>query len=200
MTRRPNLEAREKILEAALHLFHERGYRGTSMDDVARAAGVKKPNLFHYYPSKDELAAAVLVCATERQKALIEQRLPLDACPFDAIDAMFSEAKDRMSESACCRGCLIGNLAQEVSDLNPRLRAQISSHFQFWTGRIAEVFRRSQGRGKLKRALDPERTARSILALFEGATLIAKAHKDVGALEDARRTAEEYLRSMQGKG
>ena len=55
-----NVGARQRILEAARKLFHERGLRGVSMEDVAGAAGIKKANLFHYYPTKESLELAVL--------------------------------------------------------------------------------------------------------------------------------------------
>jgi TetR/AcrR family transcriptional regulator len=60
MARKPNTEARRRILEAARELFLERGLRGVSMEEVAGAAGIKKANLFHYYPRKESLELAVL--------------------------------------------------------------------------------------------------------------------------------------------
>ena len=60
MTARPNPARRERILHEAEQLFFARGLKGVSMDEVAAAAGVKKANLFHYYPSKEALEVAVL--------------------------------------------------------------------------------------------------------------------------------------------
>jgi AcrR family transcriptional regulator len=59
--RRRDRAAREReILEAAETVFGERGYQGTSMDDVAARAGVSKPLVYQYYGSKDGLFAACL--------------------------------------------------------------------------------------------------------------------------------------------
>jgi TetR/AcrR family transcriptional regulator len=57
--RRPT-DTRERALRAAQALFAERGYRDTSLRDIARRIGVKAPSLLHHFPSKQQLYLAVL--------------------------------------------------------------------------------------------------------------------------------------------
>ena len=52
-------ERRREILDAAVRLISERGYNGTSVQDVADAVGVTKQGVLRYFPSKDNLLAAV---------------------------------------------------------------------------------------------------------------------------------------------
>lgn len=54
------LARREQLLRTALLLFSEKGYRGTSVRDIARAAGVNEGLLYHYFASKGDLFRAVL--------------------------------------------------------------------------------------------------------------------------------------------
>ncbi len=51
---------REALLETALNLFSERGYRSTSVRDVTRAAGVTEAVLYHYFANKADLLTSVL--------------------------------------------------------------------------------------------------------------------------------------------
>ena len=51
---------REQLLEVALEVFARAGYHGTSMNDVAEAAGVTKPVLYQHFESKRELYQALL--------------------------------------------------------------------------------------------------------------------------------------------
>jgi len=51
---------RELLLETALQLFSERGYRKTSVRDITRAAGVTEAVLYHYFANKAELLTSVL--------------------------------------------------------------------------------------------------------------------------------------------
>jgi TetR/AcrR family transcriptional regulator len=48
------------ILEAALDIFSQSGYRGATLDRIAEAAGLSKPNLLYYFPSKDLVYTSVL--------------------------------------------------------------------------------------------------------------------------------------------
>lgn len=51
---------RRAILESALDLFSQHGFRGTTLDRIARGAGLSKPNLLYYFPSKDAIYVALL--------------------------------------------------------------------------------------------------------------------------------------------
>jgi AcrR family transcriptional regulator len=57
--RRPEERPRE-LLEAALGVFSQRGFRNTRLDDVAEAAGVTKGAIYHYFDTKEELLLSVI--------------------------------------------------------------------------------------------------------------------------------------------
>jgi AcrR family transcriptional regulator len=63
---------RPEVLDAALGLFLERGYQGTSMEAIAKVAGVTKPVVYACFPGKDELLRALL--AREEERILAEIR------------------------------------------------------------------------------------------------------------------------------
>jgi TetR/AcrR family transcriptional regulator len=51
---------RELILDAALEVFSLHGFRGATLDQIAEVAGLSKPNLLYYFPSKEEVHKALL--------------------------------------------------------------------------------------------------------------------------------------------
>ncbi|MBK6468876.1 MAG: TetR family transcriptional regulator C-terminal domain-containing protein [Rhodobacter sp.] len=51
---------REAILDAALEVFSAHGYRGATLDQIAEVAGLSKPNLLYYFPSKEIIHRALL--------------------------------------------------------------------------------------------------------------------------------------------
>lgn len=71
----------ERLVDVALRLFAEKGYEGTSVQDVVTAAGVTKGAMYHYFGSKDDLLheiyARVLRMQTERLDSVVEQDLPI---------------------------------------------------------------------------------------------------------------------------
>ncbi|MEM7212996.1 MAG: TetR family transcriptional regulator C-terminal domain-containing protein [Pseudomonadota bacterium] len=53
-------ENRKVILAAALEVFSRDGFRGATVDAIAKAAGMSKPNLLYYFPKKDDIYRALL--------------------------------------------------------------------------------------------------------------------------------------------
>jgi AcrR family transcriptional regulator len=60
MARQKSAKAHGKVLEAALHLFADRGIDATSMDAIAEASGVSKATIYKHWPDKDALCLEVL--------------------------------------------------------------------------------------------------------------------------------------------
>ncbi len=80
---------RPLILDAALEVYVERGYRDTSMQAVADAAGVTKPVVYECYPSKDELLLALLDREERSLIDAISKALPRNPA-FDDVEAVLA--------------------------------------------------------------------------------------------------------------
>jgi TetR/AcrR family transcriptional repressor of nem operon len=198
MTRKINVEARRHILDVARELFLERGLKGVSMDDVASAAGLKKANLFHYYPSKECLELAVLdLAAGEMREQVQEQLSAKGRDPVGAVASMFEQAGRGMRERRCRGGCFLGNLAQEASDHNETIRVRVSEFLRYWTDQLAGFLDRGRASGYFRPELEPRPAAEAILALFEGALLFSKASRRPDPVESSKRMAVAYLEGFR---
>lgn len=64
VTQRPQTRIQKRnratIMEAALEVFSQYGFRGATLDQIAKAAGLSKPNLLYYFPSKEAVHGALL--------------------------------------------------------------------------------------------------------------------------------------------
>ena len=164
------------------------------MDAVAAAAGLKKANLFHYYPTRSALELAVVEIAVAQMKEHIVAQLPAGGGdPGPTVAAMFDDAADRMKESGCSGGCFIGNLALEASDRDETLRQRIADLLEFWSDRLATFLSAARGQGRLRAGFDPKSGAVALVALLEGALLCAKATRRPETLRSARDAALAYL-------
>lgn len=76
-------QQRDEILARAAELFADRGYPGTSMNEVAAACGVTKPALYHYFRDKDALLAAIAGNHIDHLEQIVGDvaALKLDAAP-----------------------------------------------------------------------------------------------------------------------
>ncbi|NGM44437.1 TetR/AcrR family transcriptional regulator [Rhodobacter sp. SGA-6-6] len=70
------LDRERRILDAALKVFSEMGYSGTTMDAVAAEAGLTKPTLYSYFPSKESLFQAMMLGKRDRMLDVFEHPSP----------------------------------------------------------------------------------------------------------------------------
>lgn len=63
-------ESRAHLIDAATELFAERGFRSTTIDDIARAAGASRATVYSYFPSKDAIAHAIVGGLWDEAEAL----------------------------------------------------------------------------------------------------------------------------------
>ncbi len=66
-------KTRERILTAAAALFHEKGFNGTSMADLASQVGMTKSSLYHHFPKKQALLSEIIEVTVNRVTPLVQQ-------------------------------------------------------------------------------------------------------------------------------
>ena len=81
MTQQRRAEKEEQLLKAATHLFKEKGYHNTSMQDLADAVGMQKGSLYYYIEGKDELLRRLMERATSFMATQIDEVYASDLPP-----------------------------------------------------------------------------------------------------------------------
>ena len=90
---------RDKLLTEAEILFAEKGFYGTSINDVAATLGLTKPGLLHHFPSKEKLYGAVLEQASDYLMERLEDRLSHASSPEEQVFAIvdgFTGGEERL--------------------------------------------------------------------------------------------------------
>src|SRR5207247_621254 len=75
---RPDEPGRERVLEAALELFGERGYHATSIAEIGERAGIAKSVLYHYFESKSALYETIVETLSDQLLERVAGALPGD--------------------------------------------------------------------------------------------------------------------------
>jgi len=87
-------DTRHRLLEAGLRLFADRGYAGTSVQDVIEAAGVTKPVLYYYFESKGGLFQALVDQAVDERLRLMRQAAPPGKRTVEALTDILAALTD----------------------------------------------------------------------------------------------------------
>jgi AcrR family transcriptional regulator len=184
---------RRRVLDAAARSFQAVGYGGTSMHDIVREAAVTGGALHHHFPTKKDLALAVI---SERVSAEVAEtwieavrQAPSAA---EGILQVFADTIAALDARGAVAGCPLGNLALELALTDDDLRLAVATEYAAWRRAIAE--RLAAEEVTFARA-DPEAFANVVVAMFSGAMSIAKAEQKTAALT----ACADQLRRMMGK-
>jgi TetR/AcrR family transcriptional repressor of nem operon len=185
------LTVREKLVEAALELFHTKGFNACGVLDITNAAGVPKGSFYNHFKSKELLALEVL--------DVYVKRVPFDVLhdksksPLQRLRLNFEDFADIHVAWRFERGCLMGNFGSEMSTQSPVIRKALKNLFNVWCDLIARVLREAQAQGEIAAKRDPDQLARFLVNSWEGAVIRAKVTRTRAPLEDFFATSFDSL-------
>ncbi len=103
---------------------------------------------------------------------------------IERLRAHFDFMASRHAQIGFDKGCLIGNLAAEISDNTPLLREAIGQSLAKWTETVAATIREGQTDGSIAAGLDAEQMARVLVNSWEGAVVRMKIARSREPLDD----------------
>ena len=190
---------KQKILETACSLFYLKGYNGTSVDDILKAAKVKKGNFYFHFKSKEDLGYAVIDAYAARTIPLLQEALQQDGNPLSRLFDLFRKQDRRMKTARYRGGCPCGNLALELADHHDGFRRQLDAIFDAWTREIMLILKQAQKEGTLGETVNPKEMAHLIVALLEGSTLLAKTKKSGEVYRSCVKSLEALMKDPKSK-
>ncbi len=184
---------RDRILEVSLDLFGTRGVDAVSLDEIARAVGVRKQTVLYWFESKDDLVDEVLAVAAAELVIVIDAALraaPDD--PLDRIDAVVRA----VFRPAVRRPALLG-LIREVSRLDSAQAERLRARIQSLVDRAVVYLGAEMASGRLRQG-DPRLVAALGYATVTGIATEPEALRAVGWEPNAAglRRLRDELRSF----
>jgi len=175
-------DTRARILSVARQLFHSRSYADVGVKQICDEARVQKGSFYHFFPSKRDLALAVIDdMADDWAHGFVAEAFDRNLPPMERleylVDAAYYWQKAAKDIEGRVRGCLFGNLALEISTREEMLRAKLLAVFNRTKARFRETLEQAVAEGAIA-ALDTEETAAAMLAYLEGVILLAKTQND----------------------
>ncbi|MYN13856.1 TetR family transcriptional regulator [Pusillimonas sp. TS35] len=167
--------ARDSLIRVGVELCTQAGFQATGVEQVLRGAGVPKGSFYHYFPSKKEFGLAVIDAYAEYFCTKLQRLLENpDVAPLERLRSFVAEAERGMEKHQFQRGCLVGNLGQEMAGLDDEFRERLEAVLKLWQAQTSRCLKAAQEAGELNAALDADGLAEFFWIGWEGAILRAK--------------------------
>ncbi len=158
---------KQKILDAAIQLFSRKGFRSTSLSDLAQATGLTKGALYHHFRNKDALFYAVL----ENLRFLWRERVFRDMLEkknaLERLETLFDNHARLIEERETF--CLVlSSLVMEMDSVNTEFMDALREVFADLTALIQRIIEKGQENREVRRDLDPRLLALNLVGMMEG--------------------------------
>lgn len=178
---------RREIQRAARDVFARRGVPGTGLAHVARAAGMGRSSLYHYYPDKQALLRDLVQQTLDEERALFRDCLGGEGSVRERVDRLID-------------GCLAlfddwAELGRLFVDLRLRDSAGFRDFFREIRAELAGLLRDGQRRGEVSAELDPLLAGAILIGAIDG--LLFQHFLDARAFE--REALRRELRRIAGR-
>ena len=128
---------RELLLRAGLEVLTEKGFSATGIEEILGRVGVPKGSFYHYFDSKEAFGLDLIERYGEFFARKLDRHLGNPALsPLSRLRAFVIDATDGMARYQFRRGCLIGNLGQEMGALPESFRTRLTETFDDWQARL----------------------------------------------------------------
>lgn len=188
---------RQRIVELSAPIFNQRGYAGCSMQDVMEATGLEKGGLYRHFASKEELAAEAFRHALRNSVKLRTDGLESIASALERL--RFIVRRFVAMPSATPGGCPLMNTAIDADDGNPVLRKLAQDAIADWKMRLAAIVEEGIRRREIRRSVDPQRIANTMVASLEGGLMISRIEGSRTPLHDVQLTLDTLFEEIACK-
>jgi TetR/AcrR family transcriptional repressor of lmrAB and yxaGH operons len=172
-------DTRTRILETTGLLLRQRGYHGTSLNDILSASGAPRGSLYFHFPGgKDQLVIEVTRDSVAKVTERLGEALAAEKDPAVAVHHIYQSVARMLEDNQFSLGCPIAPVVLDSPTDVPELADLCRSAFEQWIGLLREAF---------IRAGVPERRAHALALLvessLEGLMVIARATRDRAPLQ-----------------
>ncbi|GAA2467661.1 TetR/AcrR family transcriptional regulator [Streptomyces macrosporus] len=176
----------ESLLAVAVEVFNERGYDGTSMEHLSRAAGISKSSIYHHVRSKEELLRRAISRALDGLFAVLDEP--------EAREGRAIERLEHVTRRT------VGVLTAELPYVTLLLRVRGNTRTERWAmerrrefdHRVAELLKAAVAEGDLRADLDARLTTRLLFGMINS---VVEWYRPLpGGASDGERIADTVVR------
>ena len=182
---------RERIIRQAAPLFNQRGYEGSSMNEIMAATALEKGGIYRHFRSKQELAAEAFDYAWAEAAKTRRHDIDSVANSVDKLKRYVANFVER--RGSVPGGCPLLNTAMDSDDGNAVLRTRARRALENWQNFLSSIVAQGIKKGEIRRQVSKTKLANLMIATLEGAVMIGRLEQSLDALRDAQIHLNNYL-------
>jgi AcrR family transcriptional regulator len=183
---------RERIIESALRLFYQQGFRATGINQIIAESNVAKATFYNHFPSKEQLCVIYLQTRHTIWMNWLKESVDRQTSAISRLLGVFDFIRDWMS-NCDFRGCAFLNIASEIPVLDSDIRNEVVRHKNSLKGYISRLLAEVEDSGDLHLDIDRQQIVDMLYVLVEGAIVASQNYGQVWPIDAARQAATLLL-------
>ena len=182
-------QTKTKLLETGLFLFEQKGFNATGIQEIADIASIPKGSFYNYFASKEEFGVEIIRFYTDKNIKQWELALAAENTgdSYLALSTVFVQMAAKYECADPKKGCLLGNLAGEISEASEDCRVALQIAVGAFKEILAQRLLSGQKGGKVRTDLAADLMADLVWDAWQGSLLRMKIEKSA---EPVRNTCE----------
>jgi TetR/AcrR family transcriptional repressor of nem operon len=180
-------DTKQKLIDTALELIWKSSYGSVSVDDICKAAAVKKGSFYHFFPSKVHLAIAAMEEASCSIRVAYDEIFSISRAPVERFERYADHVHEMQVEAAVkyghvC-GCPCASLGSEMAGQEEGIRAKFEDITRRKERYFENALRDMVADGILPGQTDVKIKAQEVYAYIMGQLMLARIQNDLGPLK-----------------
>lgn len=190
---------KEKIIHESLKLFSLKGFLGTSIDEILKAADSSKGGFYNHFKSKEDLFYHVLDEARRIWRDRNLDGLNRNGDPIANVEQFLKNFRDRYLKDSenFPGGCIFITLLVELKNQRPHLADEINKGFIGLKNMLKRHLNKAQEIGKLQKDVDPEAITEMLFNNILGVTITYNADKSEANVDKAINLMIDFIKKLK---
>lgn len=185
------------IIEKAAPVFNEKGFAGTSVNDLMLATGLTKGSLYGNFTNKDEVALEAFDYNFGMVVAYIRERILERESAIDKLLVYPDTYRNFLKIPFLKAGCPVLNTSTEADDTHPRLKERAANALKLWKTSVEKLIQTGIDRNEIRTGTNKAEFATILMSLIEGAVMQAKLTNHPAALTITMDFLEKMIRELK---
>lgn len=192
---------RERILTVAESIILQKGYSGTSIDDILGEAHITKGGFFYHFDGKNDLAVGLMKRYRENDRifftSIADRAMELTEDPLQQFLLFLKMLAEEMADLPTVHpGCLVATFTYESLQVNDDVRDINREVILEWRELFRRLLDRADEKYEKKIEVDNDSLADALTSVIEGGIIVSKTMDDQSSLPEQILNYRNYIRLL----